>query len=199
MAKGRGKQAKILSEENEALVLVTLHESGRYRLRNRVMFLLSVKAGLRAKEIACLTWGMVTDASGGIGNAILLEDIASKGAGGRTVGMNGQLRDAIVELHAAFEAPPHPDSTVIRSERGGPMSAHSVVEWFGDFYRRVGFNGCTSHSGRRTFITRGARKCSQVGASLRDVQMLAGHASLATTERYIEGDSDAQRRLVDLI
>ena len=97
MAKGRGKQAKILSEENEALVLVTLHESGRYRLRNRVMFLLSVKAGLRAKEIACLTWGMVTNASGGIGNAILLEDIASKGAGGRTVGMNSQLRDALAD------------------------------------------------------------------------------------------------------
>ena len=199
MAKGRGKQAKILSEANEALVLDTLRSSGRSCRRNAVMFLLSVKGGLRAKEISCLTWGMVTDATGAVGDAISLENKASKGKGGRTVGMNPQLREAMVELHASFDDPPLPDSTVIRSERGGQMSAQAVVEWFGDLYDRVGFNGCSSHSGRRTFITRGARKCSQAGGSLRDVQMLAGHASLATTERYIEGDSDAQRRLVNLI
>jgi site-specific recombinase XerD len=34
---------------------------------------------------------------------------------------------------------------------------------------------------------------------LRDVQQLAGHASLSTTQRYIEGDSEAKRKLVDLI
>ena len=37
------------------------------------------------------------------------------------------------------------------------------------------------------------------GASLRDVQMLAGHRSIETTQGYIDGDSDAQRRLVSMI
>jgi site-specific recombinase XerC len=32
-----------------------------------------------------------------------------------------------------------------------------------------------------------------------DVQMLAGHAALSTTQRYIEADVDAQRRIVDLV
>ena len=40
---------------------------------------------------------------------------------------------------------------------------------------------------------------SEVGGSLRDVQQLAGHASLAMTQRYIEGDSDAKRTLIQLI
>jgi hypothetical protein len=57
-------------------------------------------------------------------------------------------------------------------------------------------DGCSSHSGRRTFITRATRKVSQVGGSLRDVQELAGHTSLAMTQRYIEGDTNAKRKLV---
>ena len=44
-----------------------------------------------------------------------------------------------------------------------------------------------------------ARKISTVGGSLRDVQMLAGHAALSTTQRYIEADVEAQRKVVDLI
>ena len=36
----------------------------------------------------------------------------------------------------------------------------------------------------------------KAGGSLRDVQLLAGHRSIQTTQRYIDGDSDAQRKLV---
>ena len=63
----------------------------------------------------------------------------------------------------------------------------------------LGMSDCSSHSGRRTFITRAARKVSEVGGSVRDVQQLVGHASLQTTQRYIEGDTDAKRKLVQLI
>ena len=49
------------------------------------------------------------------------------------------------------------------------------------------------------FITRAARKISEVGGSLRDIQQLAGHASLGTTARYIEADAEAQRKVVALI
>jgi integrase/recombinase XerD len=34
---------------------------------------------------------------------------------------------------------------------------------------------------------------------LRDVQLLAGHRSIETTQAYIDGDTDAQRRLIRLI
>ena len=73
-----------------------------------------------------------------------------------------------------------------------------IVNLFAGWYR-LGFQGCSSHSGRRTFITSAARKISTVGGSLRDVQMLAGHAALSTTQRYIEADVEAQRKVVELI
>ncbi len=88
---------------------------------------------------------------------------------------------------------------VIRSERGGAMTPMSIVVWFNRAFSELGFEGCSSHSGRRTFITRAARVVHKAGGSLRDVQLLAGHRSIQTTQRYIDGDSDAQRRLVSLI
>jgi integrase/recombinase XerD len=69
---------------------------------------------------------------------------------------------------------------------------------FATAYRAIGSRPLV-HSGRRTFITRAARVVHQAGGSLRDVQLLAGHRSIQTTQRYIDGDSDAQRRLVLLI
>ena len=77
--------------------------------------------------------------------------------------------------------------------------AEKVVNMFQRWYGTLGLVGCSSHSGRRTFITETAKKISTVGGSLRDVQMMAGHSSLQTTQRYIEADSDSQRRVVDLI
>ena len=76
------------------------------------------------------------------------------------------------------------------------MSAASAREWFLRVYRNLGMHGCSSHSGRRTFITRAAKEVSAVDGSLRDVQDLAGHTSLAMTQRYIESDSEAKRKLV---
>lgn len=63
----------------------------------------------------------------------------------------------------------------------------------------MGLMGCSLHSGRRTFITNAERRISTVGGSLRDVQALAGHSSLAVTQRYIEGDGAARMELVDIL
>ena len=51
----------------------------------------------------------------------------------------------------------------------------------------------------QTFIAYAAKKISTVGGSLRDVQLLAGHSSLAVTQRYIEGDVEARTKVVELV
>jgi integrase/recombinase XerD len=104
-----------------------------------------------------------------------------------------------VRLHELRGEQVRPELAVIYSERGLKMSAATIRLWFHRLYQTLGMTGCSSHSGRSTFITRAARKVSEVGGSVRDVQQLAGHASMQTTQRYIEGDSDAKRKLVHLV
>jgi integrase/recombinase XerD len=88
---------------------------------------------------------------------------------------------------------------VITTERSARTSPQADVNMYKRWYHELGLQGCASHSGRRTFITNAARQISTVGGSIRDVQMLAGHSSLAVTQRYIEGDSEARRKIVDLV
>jgi integrase/recombinase XerD len=138
---------------------------------------------------------MVLDPSGAIAPAIELRDHAAKKQSGRLIPMHSDLREALGRWRDATVT----EGAVVRSERGGPMTPVSIVNWFALAYQALGLDGCSSHSGRRTFITRAARLVHRAGGSLRDVQLLAGHRSLAVTQGYIDGDSDAQRRLVSLI
>ena len=193
-----GKQAKILTKPQTDAVLAYLSTT-RYPLRDRVIFLLSVKAGLRAKEIASITWSMVTDAEGRLIDLISLTDNASKGRGGRSIPINKDLKVALEAWKSEAEKRIRPSPFVVTSERGGQTSAMVIVNKFAGWYRMLGFVGASSHSGRRTFITNAARRISTVGGSLRDVQLLAGHSALGTTQRYIEADGLAQKQVVDLI
>src|SRR2546430_16828293 len=94
----QGKQAKIVSPTQERAILGYLATT-RYPSRDRVMFLLSMKAGLRAKEMASLTWAMITDAEGQIAEALQLQNRASKGTtGGRTIPPHPDLQDALPAL-----------------------------------------------------------------------------------------------------
>jgi integrase/recombinase XerD len=89
-----------------------------------------------------------------------------------------------------------PLGPVVRSARGGCMRPTSIVNWFAALFARLELEGCSSHSGRRTFITAAARNAHRTGCSLRDVQLLAGHKSIEITQGYIDGDTGGQRRLV---
>jgi len=60
-----GKRAKILAQGHvEDLLFFAQHT--RHPIRNQVIVLLSLKAGLRAAEIANLSWDMVVDPTGEI-------------------------------------------------------------------------------------------------------------------------------------
>lgn len=190
-----GKQAKVLSHAQQTAMLRQVRQ-GRYINRNCGIILLSTKAGLRAGEIANLTWPMVLDARGQVGQVITLEDWAAKKRSGRTIPLHPTLRKALIALRAEAGDPTGP---VIRSERGERMLAKSIVNWFAGLFDLLGYTGCSSHSGRRTFITNAARRLHRTGGSLRDVQQLAGHRSIEMTQRYIEGDTLAKRRIVNLI
>lgn len=196
-----GKQSKLLTEKQIELMGNYLLNK-RYGFRNKVIFLLSVKSGLRAIEIAMLTWKMVVNPEGKVGDNINLTNKASKGNSGRSIPLNKHLKLALIELLETESFSRGFDlntSYVIRTERSDKTNSQAIVNMFQNWYREVGLVGCSSHSGRRTFITNISRKIGLVGGSLRDVQFLAGHKNLQTTQRYIDYDTESQRKVVNLV
>src|SRR2546422_4963010 len=94
----QGKQAEMVSPTQERAILGFL-ETTRYPARDQVMFLLSIKTGLRAKEMASLTWAMVTDAAGQVAEVMHVPNRASKGkTGGRTIPLHPNLQAALGTL-----------------------------------------------------------------------------------------------------
>src|SRR5262249_46564888 len=126
----QGKQAKMVSPTQERAILGYLVTT-RYPARDRVMFLLSMKAGLRAKAMAALTWAMVTDAQGSVAEVLHVPNRASKGkTGGRTIPLHPDLQAALVTLQTARGDMATPERPILFSERGGGLSAAPVRLWF---------------------------------------------------------------------
>lgn len=194
---GLSKQARVLSDKQVRMILNHLSE-GRNSKRNKVMFLLSFKAGLRALEIAGLQWFMIMDSEGKLSQEIRLLNRASKGSkGGRVIPIHPELFNALKALYELQN--PNNADFVIQTERASRTTAQVIVNFFQSIYKKLGIDGASSHSGRRTFITGIARKISSVGGSLNDVRALAGHSSLQTTQKYIDENKEAKEAVINLI
>ena len=112
-----------------------------YPVRERIKVLLSVKASLRAKEIALLTWARVTDAEGTLGDTSNRSDIASKGRGRRVIPINKDLRAALLALKAEADKAIRQSPFVVTTERAGRTSRYAIVNKFAAWYRVLGVNG----------------------------------------------------------
>ena len=198
---GIGKQAKTLNK-SQIEMLRGILRSKRNGLRNETIFLLSIKSGLRSKEISMLNWKMVSKSDGTIDDYINLTNSSSKGRSGRIIPLHKDIKENLKIMLVEQKRKHRFDQNnnfVVRTERSLSTTSQAIVNMFQSWYKRFGLLGCSSHSGRRTFITETSKKISLVGGSLRDIQMMVGHSSLQTTQRYIEADSQSQRKVVDLI
>src|SRR6476619_10532 len=92
-----GKQAKVLTD-GQLQAALRAARTTRYPERDRVILLLSAKAGLRAAEIAGLTWAMLIDADGRLTDHIALSNHIAKKGSGRSIPVHPRLRAALVPL-----------------------------------------------------------------------------------------------------
>ena len=187
------RQAQTL---NEAQFRRVLHycRSRRHPVRDTTIFMVSFYAGLRAKEIASLKLGDVFDETGAVRDQFILGVDQSKGGQTRTVYLNQRLRKALREYgdHIRFADPQRP---LFASQKGGHFSANTMCQLFLDIYKAIGLKDASSHSGRRTYITRLANK----GVGVRLLAALAGHSHISTTQRYIDVNADQMRDAVELL
>ena len=185
--------AKTLStkELNRVLAIVA---DNRHAARNRIAVLLSFYAGLRCCEIAALKVGSVIDVMGNVKDEIRLTRHMTKGNRSRLIVVSARLQKELAAYIATL-SDVSPELPLIRSQKSNhAFSANSLVQVFSRIYNTAAVANASSHSGRRTFITRLASK----GVSARVLQQLAGHASLNTTQHYIDTQPEMLRSAVEL-
>jgi integrase len=211
------KRAKTLTKP-QFESLVTYVRTSEHAIRDEVALRLSYFAGLRACEIANLRWkDNLLGPTGKLLDVIHITSNVAKRSRERVIPMEPELRRLLKELRRrrpddefvfyslhnnVMPMVTKTDSRGFRERvpdpnfRMGRVTPSAVVQFFKRLYEQVGFDGCTSHSGRRTFITARARLANLKKCSIKDVQELAGHARLDTTATYIE-PSEFQRDLVE--
>lgn len=194
------KRAKTLTKEQVNTVMEYVHATSRAPLRDTVIVLLSFKAGLRVGEIAGLDWTDVCDAFGNVREDAFTipSDIAKKGSE-RELPMHPALYAALV-AHKATSAHTKGNDPVIpgRYQHRERVTPNTLQRYLARLYSSIGLHGCTSHSGRRSFITAAARVANDYQCSLKDVQIMAGHKYIDTTEGYIEASKGAYNLVRDL-
>jgi integrase len=194
---GLTKQAALLSEKQVKNAISRMSDY-KNSLRNRAIIELTLYAGLRAKEVASLRWSHILNEEGEVGEVIALTNDASKGKSGGLVPINSKLKATLLELWNEKKGKTANDA-VISNSQGQALKRQSVVNLLWEHYRKCDITGASSHSGRKFFITSAARKISLVGGSINDIREIARHKNLQTTQRYISQNSEAQRKVVEMI
>jgi len=186
-------QAKTLSQA-ELDQLLRYASTRKYPERNRALILTSFLTGMRVAEIASLKMGDVVNEDGTIKNEIRLAASQTKGGHPRTVYISSKLK---VELehylttrHAKFA-----DVPLFHTGSKLGFSPNGLCVWFFHLYRDAGISGASSHSGRRSLITSLAQK----GVGVRVLAEIAGHRSIAVTQKYIDANPEMCRNAMELI
>ena len=186
-------QAKTLTEA-EFKRLLKVASAERYGARNRIVILLGHWAGMRVGEIASLKIEDVLNQDGSVKNTINLKSEQTKGSNARTVHLPMKLQDEIKSFVKIRRGQLMDPLITSQKSRSG-IDANSLCSAVKHWYNLSGINNGSSHSGRRTFLT----KLATQGVSARVLQELAGHKNLATTQRYIDVNDDMKRSAIELV
>lgn len=186
-------QAKTLTPA-EIEHMLTYIAQRSFALRNRVMLLTGLWSGMRVGEIASLCVGDVMNTDGSIKAEVRLTAEQTKGRQPRTVFLPQKLRDELAAYMAIRKAAAASHPLFITAGRKS-FSANVMAQHFHYLFKSAGIAGASSHSMRRTFITNLATK----GIGVRVLASLAGHRSIAVTQRYIDVNDEMKRNAVELV
>jgi len=187
------KQARTLNER-ELQRLLDYVATTKNAQRNRTMILLTHLAGMRIGEVAAVRVCDVLASDGTVRDEIHLSASQTKGNKSRTVLLNERMR-AELALYMQTLRVRDSKQALFASQRSSAFTANTLTQVVNGIYRNAGLDGCSSHSGRRGFLTNLAEK----GVSVRVMMALAGHRNMATTQRYIDLRPGVLRNAVELV
>ena len=181
-------QARVLTDKELKQVLNYNDACERHAARNRLMLLLTHWAGMRVGEVVALRVSDVVDEGSKPKSEIRLRASQTKGIHARTVFVSTRLQREIVKYLQASNTQ-YSERSLFRTQKSQQFSANTATQLLQRVYARAGMRGATSHSGRRSYLTKLADK----GVSVFVLAQLAGHQHISTTQRYVSV-SDTQLR-----
>ena len=186
-------QAKTLTTAELEQVLAYI-ASRKFALRNRVMLLTGYWSGMRVGEIASLSLYDVVNADGTVKAEIRLAASQTKGRQARTVFIPQKLRDEL-QRYVNLRQPLQLALPLFVTAGRKRFTASGMTQHFYWLFKDAGVAGASSHSMRRSFITNLANK----GIGVRVLASLAGHKSIAVTQKYIDVNDEMKRNAVEMI
>jgi len=189
------KQAKTLTAEELRRVL-DYTATRKHSIRNRALVLTSFYSGCRVGELSSLTYADVVDDEGKVRDEIRLKAENTKTKEARIVFVNAKLKKELQQYANAYK-PANAQLKFFYSQKrkSNGYNSNTLTQFFHYLYQKAGVFGASSHSGRRTFIT----KLANQGVSVRVLASLAGHRNISTTQAYIDVNDDMKRRAVELV
>lgn len=185
-------QAQALSEEDHAVFLDYLSKT-RHSVRDTAIYLMTMRAGLRIGEVASIEMDDLLNTDGTLKEVVILRRKITKGSKTRTAYLSHpELRQSLERYIKS--RPSRKTKTVFVSQKGGSFSPNSLAQLMLRHYNRSGLEGCSSHSGRRSMLSNLLKK----GVDIVAVSKVAGHSSIATTQRYIHHDQEELLKAVAL-
>lgn len=186
------KQAPILGDSDVRRVESSILANSRAPVGDLIKIHLTLYAGLRVSEVANLHITDLLEADGSVAQFVTVRPKVGKGGKGRRIPMHPKLAATIREYRRLY---PSHDFVAFSQTwyTPKPQKTATLTCQFRSIYAQAGLSGYSSHSGRRTFITNLAKQVGRNGFTLRDIQILAGHARLETTEAYIEPSANMDK------
>jgi site-specific recombinase XerD len=154
-------------------------------LRDRAMFAVLLGCGLRRSEVTALTMRHIQQRD----NRWCIVDLVGKHGRVRTIPMPTWVKNAIdAWTSAAGVMDGHLFRPVIRGDqvRGLKVSEKVVWQLLQPYAEAAGLAGIAPHDLRRSC----AKMCRAAGGELEQIQLLLGHSSVQTTERYLGTKQD---------
>jgi len=187
-------QAKTLNKAELKRVLDVTKSCSKYAERDCAMLLLTHWCGMRVGEVAALRVEDVLESNGAARAEFTLEAKRTKNKKARTVYVPARMQREL-QRYTQQALDGVCSGFLFTTQKSQRFSANTATQLLQRLYARAGIAGATSHSGRRTFITELAAK----GTSVRVLAELAGHQSIATTQRYIDIQPHMLRNAVELL
>jgi len=192
---GTAGKATVITEVEFKKILRFI-ATGKHPERNKALMMVSHFLGLRAKEMAALKIADIYEGEQ-LKPVIRLYGSYTKNAKHRDAQLsNPKLMEALTEYIEFRKGQTCPrfdsDAPLFISQNRTAFSPNSMVQVLKNIYVDAGYPDASSHSGRRSLITKLASKSIDINI----IRQVAGHASIATTQIYID---DNPGRVADVL